>query len=172
MKLLIFDTETTGLPLVKSASYKDSSNWPHIIQLSYILYDIIDNKVICEHDHIIDIPPNVTISEKSISMHGITRKIASSKGIPIQYALQMFNICLDNADIVIAHNFKFDRNMLMVESYRYDIPVKFYSSIPPILNYRQFYCTMQKSTKLCNITVKGRYGKPYVKASFSQNRGR
>jgi DNA polymerase III epsilon subunit-like protein len=163
MKLLVFDTETTGLPIFKNVSFKDSTNWPHIIQLSYILYDLIQNKVICEHDHIIDVPPNITISEKSISLHGITRKISSTQGIPIQYALQMFNICLDKADIVIAHNFKFDRSMIMVESHRYDISVRFNSTTPPVLNYRQFYCTMEKSTKLCNIAVKNRYGKSYNK---------
>ena len=35
MKILVFDTETNGLP-EKNASIYDLNKWPHIIQLSYI----------------------------------------------------------------------------------------------------------------------------------------
>ena len=39
MKVLIFDTETTGLPEGKNPSIYETQKWPHIIQLSYIVYD-------------------------------------------------------------------------------------------------------------------------------------
>ena len=38
MKILVFDTETSGLP-ERSASIYEHSKWPYIIQLSYVLYD-------------------------------------------------------------------------------------------------------------------------------------
>ena len=37
MKILVFDTETSGLP-EKGASIYHHSKWPYIIQISYILY--------------------------------------------------------------------------------------------------------------------------------------
>ena len=39
MKILIFDCETTGLPKDYKGSLYDSNNWPHIVQLSFILFD-------------------------------------------------------------------------------------------------------------------------------------
>ena len=39
MKLLVFDTETTGLPESRTTSILETSKWPHIVQLSWILYD-------------------------------------------------------------------------------------------------------------------------------------
>ena len=38
MKVLVFDTETTGLPKGKNPSIYKTELWPHIIQLSYIVY--------------------------------------------------------------------------------------------------------------------------------------
>ena len=44
MKVLVFDTETTGLPTERNASISDLEVWPHIVQLSYILYDVDEKK--------------------------------------------------------------------------------------------------------------------------------
>ncbi len=39
MRILVFDTETTGLPIKRNGSIDDSSNWPFIIQISWVIYD-------------------------------------------------------------------------------------------------------------------------------------
>ena len=44
MKVLVFDTETTGLPTERNASITNMEAWPHIVQLSYILYDVDEKK--------------------------------------------------------------------------------------------------------------------------------
>ena len=50
MKILVFDTETTGLPLKnefnKEPSIYDYDKWPYIIQISCILYDLSTNETI------------------------------------------------------------------------------------------------------------------------------
>ena len=38
MRVLVFDTETTGLPTERNASIYHVDKWPYIIQLSYIIY--------------------------------------------------------------------------------------------------------------------------------------
>ena len=48
MKLLVFDTETTGLPLERNASIYKPELWPHIIQISFILYDTERDKILNE----------------------------------------------------------------------------------------------------------------------------
>ena len=37
---MVFDTETSGLPKERNPSIYDTDKWPHIMQLSYIIYDI------------------------------------------------------------------------------------------------------------------------------------
>ena len=39
MKILVFDCETTGLPIDYKDSIYNSDNWPFIVQLSFILFD-------------------------------------------------------------------------------------------------------------------------------------
>ena len=43
MLILVFDTETTGLPTERNASIFDNDKWPYIVQLSYIIYDTYKN---------------------------------------------------------------------------------------------------------------------------------
>ena len=83
MKVLVFDTETTGLPINKP-QVSDVNKWPHVIQLSHILYDTDNNVIIDCYDDIIKLDDNVNISEESIKIHGITRSLSKRKGIKRQ----------------------------------------------------------------------------------------
>jgi len=150
MKVLIYDTETTGLPKGK-ASITDFKNWPHIIQLSYILYDTDSHKVLVNHDHIIKLDDSVELTQKSFEMHGISKEKSKYEGIDITLAIELFNICLEKANILVAHNISFDKNMMLVESLRNNIDSCFSKT-----KYIE-YCTMKRSIDLCNIltTFKG-----------------
>jgi len=44
MKVLVFDTETSGLP-EKEASIYDKSKWPYIIKLFFLVFFILNNKI-------------------------------------------------------------------------------------------------------------------------------
>jgi DNA polymerase-3 subunit epsilon len=168
MKILVFDTETTGLP--KSSKNKLTeegiiqtpeilNEWPHIIQLSYIIFDTVTNKICYEYDHIISIPKHIEISERSIEIHGITRKYSSNNGLPIQRVLEIFEICVEGCDIIVAHNLSFDKNMLMVESYRNN-NISIMSIIRDKIKVE--YCTMLHGKELCKIPTKNKmYSDPY-----------
>ena len=43
MRVLVFDTETTGLPKSKIINPDTLNLWPHIVQFSYIIYDTVLN---------------------------------------------------------------------------------------------------------------------------------
>ena len=160
MKLLVFDTETTGLPEGRNLSTREVSKWPHIIQLSYILYDTEMNKTCSCVDDIIKLDDSVVISEKSIEMHGITRSVSMRKGIPIAAAINNFNNVLQEADIVIAHNILFDKKMIMVESFRLGIDQYFdYGNGYGIKEY----CTMKNTVNVCNIERESENGNVYFK---------
>ena len=157
MKFLVFDTETTGLPETRSTSILDTKKWPHIVQLSWILYDDDAKKVLNCQDHIIKC--QIDIPEASTKIHGITNEIANQKGVLIGYAIDLFNNDIKSADMIIAHNISFDKRVCMVESIR--------------LNRRQYfttngvrkpeYCTMKETKDFCNIEKISMKGATYVK---------
>ncbi|MBQ5688392.1 MAG: hypothetical protein IIV21_00365 [Bacteroidales bacterium] len=49
---LIFDTETTGLPLDKNAPLTNFNNWPRMVQLAWQIHDA-NGKFVKAENHII-----------------------------------------------------------------------------------------------------------------------
>ena len=118
MRILVFDTETTGLPKSKIINPEALQLWPHIVQFSYIIYDTVLNDIVESSDSIIKMPENVTIPEESIKFHGITDEISLLKGVEIDAILNEFFYHLRNVDELIGHNVSFDINMVKVELLR------------------------------------------------------
>ena len=58
MKVLIFD-ETTGLP--ERDTLKNLEKYPYIVQFSWMIYDVSQNRIDKVNDHIIKIPEDITI---------------------------------------------------------------------------------------------------------------
>ena len=145
MKVLAFDTETTGLPESYNASVADTSKWPYVIQLSFILLDTETKEILEYSDRIIKLPTTVRISPESIEVHKITRERSEIEGINIRYALIEFIEAIKDADIIVGHNLSFDKNMLLVELNRQRLPDCFIK-----LNLNE-YCTMRETVQLCKL---------------------
>lgn len=148
MKVMVFDTETTGLPkyMKHTPNQNNLDNWPHIVQMSYIIYDTDTDRVLNITDHIIRVPEGVQITEENAAIHGITQEI-SQQGIPLNMALDEFMVEFDNVDLIIAHNIEFDKKMLMAELYRAD----YILCVDKIHTSTKYVCTMQEGIDLCNI---------------------
>jgi DNA polymerase III epsilon subunit-like protein len=159
MRVLVFDTETTGLPTERNPSITETSKWPYIVQLSYIVYDFESNDIISLYDEILKLPEGIEITAESINLHKITEEINKTAGINRKVSLQQFNNQLETVDLVIGHNISFDKRLIMVECIRNGIQQKF--------NYRENkkkeYCTMKNNVNLCNIEKIGNNGKKYLK---------
>ncbi len=151
MRVLVFDTETTGLPTERNASIYHVDKWPYIIQLSYIIYCTETNKMNIINDYI-NIPDSVKISKESQEIHKISRNTLKG-GIDIENALKKFNYYSNNSELVVGHNVSFDKRMLMVEGIRNKIRVDISES----------YCTMKNSIELCKIEKVGKDGEKYYK---------
>ena len=157
MKVLVFDTETTGLPASRNVSITETDKWPYIVQISWVLYDTDERVPVEMVDHIIDC--EVEIPEESTKIHGITRRRASLRGIPISAAMDDFDDVLQRADLVVAHNISFDKRVYMVEAIR--------------RRRRQYftrdgvrkpeYCTMKNNKERCAIQVTNAKGDTYLK---------
>ena len=154
MKLLVFDTETTGLPEKRNSSIYNTNEWPHIVQLSYVIYDMEENTLEIIDDYI-DIPENVIITPDSAKIHGITRKICKEKGITIDAALEKFINNLNKSSIIIGHNISFDKRMIMVEGIRNKKQI--------YMKQIDDYCTMKDSVDICRIEKVNNAGEKYFK---------
>lgn len=159
MKVLVFDTETTGLPM-KWAKVNEVDKWPHIIQLSHILYDTDTDKIIDCYDDIIKLDDNINISDESINMHGITRSQSKRRGIHICDALEKFNEIILKADVIVGHNVSFDIKMVMVELKRNN-KKQFFSNSSGY-GIKEF-CTMKNSVDICKIVKIKENGDTYYK---------
>jgi DNA polymerase III epsilon subunit-like protein len=79
MKVLIFDTETTGLPKSKIISQDTLDKWPHIVQFSFIIFDTDTNEFVLTKDFVIKMEAGIIISDESIALHGITNQISKEE---------------------------------------------------------------------------------------------
>lgn len=116
MKILFFDTETTGLPLDYDEPYTNVKNWPRLVQLSWILEDTETNEV-TEHDFIIK-PEGFIIPYSATKIHHIKHDWAERNGKPIKSVLSKFELDILQADLLVGHNIEFDLNIVAAEFYR------------------------------------------------------
>ena len=150
MIVLVFDTETTGLPektkFGKYPNVSDSKKWPYVVQLSFIRYDTRGKDMLVDRDFIIKIPSTVYISPESTKIHGITNEISRSQGVNLKQALSTFMLCGNDADAIIAHNIEFDKHILRAEAARYNLDDPFSLKCNPI-----YFDTMIMGKPVCNV---------------------
>ncbi len=161
MKILVFDTETNGLP-EKNASIYDEIKWPHIIQLSYIFYDLSNNSTIIKDDYI-KLSNIIPIDLSSLEIHGLNHDFLNNNGIHIVPALRTFNYYLDKCDIVVGHNISFDKRLVFVECLRNKIDQNFTKFINNKKISKQEFCTMKNTKEFCNIIKLNKSNKTYIK---------
>jgi DNA polymerase III subunit alpha len=119
-KILFFDTETTGLPTTKgwgnyyNPSYTSYYNDSRIIEIAYIIYDV-DKNIVKSVDYLIQ-PDGFEINNSKF--HGITMDDAIEHGKELSYVLNELESDLDDIGTIVAHNIKFDINILLSECYR------------------------------------------------------
>lgn len=149
MNKIVFDTETTGLPIRKDGfnNYYDPSlthcyDNSRLVQLGYIVLDK-DNKEIKRYTSIIR-PHKFRIENSEI--HGITHNMAENTGLEIIDVLATFFEDVKGCDTLVAHNIKFDYHIIMSEIYRADL-----KDMIREFGNKRLYCTMTESKKLYSL---------------------
>ena len=173
MRILVFDTETTGLPASKILNPDTLHLWPHIVQLSYIMYDTDLNDIIDSNDTIIKLKNNMQIPQESTNIHKITNEISQNKGVDIELVATDFLYQLKKCDMLVGHNISFDINMIKVELLRIIYSTSNTLSIDElsiyktnfhlVTNFKNIYCTMFETIKFCDLKSVNKNGKPYAK---------
>ena len=186
MRVLVFDTETTGLPKSRIISPNTLIQFPHIVQFSYIIYDTSLN-IICDSvDNIIKLKDNISIPVESTNIHNITNEISKTNGKTIEKVFDEFFYHLKNIDLIVGHNIEFDINIIRVELLRLicnnatecnetecnetecnetecNETEKRKQQLFTICNFKNIFCTLQETIDFCNIQAIDKFGRPYKK---------
>ena len=145
--ILIFDTETNGLPRNWKASLSDTDNWPRIISIAW--NKIAPNGQLLSSNYAVIKPNGFSIDSASTTIHGISNEYAMQVGLSIKDVLLLFENELSDCHYLVAHNIDFDYAIAFAEFTRVEISTTTLSSISKI-------CTMKKSVDYCKIpTTKG-----------------
>lgn len=139
---MCFDTETTGLPRDYNLPYTATNNWPHIVQISYVLFNVVDGEInhLAEGDFILS--PDDSYSIPSNMIHGISNEKATTIGYRRHDVFRFLARQLDYVDYLIGHNLDFDINVLRAEFEREHIDVS------KQFDYIERICTMKSAKPL------------------------
>lgn len=139
-KFLIIDVETTGLPKDRNAKPEDTSNWPRVVQIAWLIFND-DQKLIERHSYILK--PKAKIPQKSISIHGITNEMAKEKGVEQKFVYDLLSNSIRNSEYIIAHNIEFDIPIIQSDFIRNKLD-------KPFLRKKKI-CTMLSTIDYCAI---------------------
>jgi DNA polymerase III subunit epsilon len=141
---LIFDTETTGLPLNYQAAIEKLDNWPRLVQLAWMKFDESGREV--QSCNRLIKPEGFTIPAEVVKIHGISQERALAEGVSLEMVLREFAEALLDTDCVVAHNYAFDEKVIGSELLRAGISHRFYQ-LP-------YICTMVSSVDFCRLPNK------------------
>lgn len=143
--ILVFDTETTGLPLWNLPS--EDLSQPRITQIAAELHDEDTGTTLAFMDLIIK-PEGWTIPEELEALTGITNEKAERFGVPIGLALGLFLEMWRKSTLRVAHNEPFDMRMIRIELIRSDA---YGEALADEWKAGPAFCTQKNSTKIINL---------------------
>lgn len=143
MNFLIFDTETTGLPKRYNAPWQDADNWPRITQLAFMVVDEVGEELFT-FESLIKPDGWEVPKEKFFIDNNMSTERCEAEGQDLFPVLRQFQEALKQVDRKVAHNINFDNAIVGAELIRNGITLE-------LFKYKKGLCTMQSTTKFCNI---------------------
>jgi DNA polymerase III epsilon subunit-like protein len=148
MRVLIFDTETTGLPTQRVGAKTGPNIWPHIVSISWMVLDSDTNKTLAQKSYIIK-PGGWVIPEESTAIHGIMHRYAERYGADLAGVMDDFLAV--NHDILVAHNLAFDENVIL-NAVMWDLGRRDFQGFT-----KPRFCTMTISRDMCRLPYPSGY---------------
>ena len=133
--LMFVDTETSGVPVDQTASYKNIDNWPRIKQISWLIYDK-EEQLYASHNYV--------ISDEDASTQINSPEYVPKTVLPIHQVLKRFLNFLRYCNVIVGHNIQYDIHVILSELYRYGMDTDKLSSM-------QHFCTMQNGVRACGF---------------------
>ncbi len=139
--LLFIDTEASGLPAKWDQPYSADDNWPHILQVSWLIYDK-QRQLVKQQDHYIT-ENNITITPSAQQIHGLTPDFLALNGKRRAAVLQLLIADVQQYQpMLIGHFIRLDYHLLGVAFHR--------SAMENPLSKLPVFCTMVATTQLIN----------------------
>lgn len=136
--LLFIDTETSGIPARWNRPYSDDKNWPHVIQVAWIVYETNGTEIKRTSRYIYE--DDIAISLSSYKVHGITTDFLRQHGEKRKEVLRKLTHDIQKYQpLIIGHFVELDIQILSADYYRSNLK-------NPFIN-RSFFCTMLDSKK-------------------------
>ena len=163
-RVLVIDTETSGLPKDRRSTPDKHDRWPRIVQVGAILYKCpyngLPGRILKRYSNLV-CPNDWLIEDGAAKVHGITNEYAKKNGNDIVTVLNDILELSKKADAICCHNVEFDVPVILAEYYRNNlIPTPGDNPFVSLPNV----CTMKIGKKLCRILVEGtrRNGDKYL----------
>ncbi len=141
--ILVFDTETTGLPNFKARSADPVQ--PHLVQLALVTY--ADDGAEVEATSVIIRPDGWTIPDEMTAIHGISHEQAMDEGVPEAMAVEMYVLAQGRTATRVAHNESFDRRIMRIAMTRAGLERDFIEAIEA----RSSYCTCNAAKPILSL---------------------
>lgn len=151
MKIIVFDTETTGFP----SSSLPLEQQPYVCQFAAIVYQFDfgtgELNEIFREDQLIK--PLIEIPHDSTMIHGISNEMVVNAPTFKEYAPRLQEI-FGRCDMAVAHNIAFDREVISNEFLRNGFPSEFLPT--------ETFDTMLSTKDLCRLPgrLAGTYKSP------------
>jgi len=140
--ILIFDTETTGLPDFRARS--NDPKQPHLVQMALVTAGHDGQEA--DARTVIIRPDGWTILPELTAIHGISHERAMDEGIPEAEAVDLFLLAQSRADIRVAHNESFDRRIMRIAMTRAGVRRDMIEAIEG----RRSFCTCTEAKPIVN----------------------
>lgn len=150
MNILVYDTETTGLPDWKNPS--EGETQPHLVEICGLLYDAESQELVDSYHAIIK-PDGWMIPQEVIDVHGITNERAVDEGVPEAEAVSAFLTLDDRAELRVAHNQSFDARIMRIAIKRYGAgdTQEERDVLADLFRAGESYCTCNKSKPIVQL---------------------
>ena len=146
MSILIWDTETTGIP--NWALPADDPSQPRLVEIAAVLCDDEGNEI--ERFESLVKPDGWVIPDHVAAIHGITTEYAAKEGKPIIEVLDGFDALLAKASLSATYGLRFDDKIVRGARRRLGRPDGF-GTIP-------VFCVMRGVTPICKLPKKKKGG--------------
>lgn len=133
---LVIDTETSGLPKKWDAPYTEKNNWPHVLQIAWLIYNC-EGQLVKKENHYLK-SNNFKITKASTKIHHLTIDFLQENGEDRQTVFEKFgNDISTYSPLIIAHFAELDYCMVSAEYHRL--------GITNALAHSFFFCTLKAS---------------------------
>jgi DNA polymerase-3 subunit epsilon len=115
--LLFIDTEASGLPKKWNLPYSVQDNWPHAVQVSWLIFTKAGEKI-KEENHYIN-NNDFDISPGALNIHGLTKQFLQQAGMPRRELLQLLSNDLEKYEpTVVGHFTELDYRIIGADYFR------------------------------------------------------